>query len=46
VSTATGRVTVVGLSREVFREQVSLRLANIEAAARRAPEVGGELVIE
>ena len=45
VSTATGRVTAVGASREVFREQVSLRLANIEAAARRALEVGGEVVI-
>jgi hypothetical protein len=33
VSTATGRITVVGASRKVFREQVSLRLADIEAAA-------------
>ena len=41
----TGRVTAVGSSREIFREQVSLRLANIEAAARRALEVGGEVVI-
>jgi hypothetical protein len=45
VNAATGRVTAVGSSREVFREQVSVRLANIEAAARRALEVGGEVVI-
>jgi hypothetical protein len=45
VSTATGRVTAVSDSRGVFREQVSLRLANIEAAARRALEIGGEVVI-
>jgi hypothetical protein len=45
VNAATGRVTVVGSSREIFREQVSLRLANIEGAARRALEVGGEVVI-
>ena len=37
--------TTVSASREIFREQVSLRLANIEAAARRALEVGGEAVI-
>jgi hypothetical protein len=45
VNTATGCVTAVGAPIEVFREQVSLRLANIEAAARRALEVGGEVVI-
>ena len=45
VNTTTGRVTTVSASREIFREQVSLRLANIEAAARRALEVGGEVVI-
>jgi hypothetical protein len=45
VNTATGRVTAVGASLEIFREQISLRLANIEAAARRALEVGGEVVI-
>jgi hypothetical protein len=45
VNTATGHVTTVSDSPEVFREQVSLRLANIEAAARRALETGGEVVI-
>lgn len=45
VNTATGHVTAVSDSPEVFREQVSTRLANIEAAARRALEVGGEVVI-
>ena len=45
VNTTTGRVTTVSASREIFREQVSLRLANIEAAALRALEVGGEVVI-
>jgi hypothetical protein len=45
VNTVTGRVTAVGSSREIFREEVSLRLANIEAAAHRAMEVGGEVVI-
>jgi hypothetical protein len=45
VNTVTGSVTAVGSSREIFREQVSLRLANIEAAARRAMEVGGEVII-
>jgi len=45
VNMGTGRVTVMSDSPEVFREQVSLRLANIEAAARRALEAGGELVI-
>jgi hypothetical protein len=45
VNIATGHVTAVSKSREVFQNQVSLRLANIEAAARRALEIGGELVI-
>jgi hypothetical protein len=45
VNTATGIVTAVSESREVFREHVSLRLASIEAAARRALEIGGEVVI-
>ena len=45
VNTATGHVTAVSDSPEVFREQVSLRLASIEAAARRALEIGGEVVI-
>lgn len=45
VNTGTGRLTAVGASREIFREHVSLCLASIEAAARRALEVGGEVVI-
>jgi hypothetical protein len=45
VNTATGRVTAAQDSPEVFREQVSLRLANIEAAARRALDTGGEVTI-
>ena len=45
VNTVTGRVTAVSDSTEVFREQVSLHLANIESAARRALELGGEVVI-
>ena len=46
VNTEAGSATVVAASsREAFREQVSLRLANIEAAARRALEVGGEVII-
>ena len=45
VNTATGRVTAVSDSPEVFRKQVSLRLANIEFAARHALELGGEVVI-
>jgi hypothetical protein len=45
VNTATGIVTAVSESREVFREHVSLRLASIKAAARHAPEIGGEVVI-
>ncbi len=45
VDRAAGRVIAVSASREIFREQVALRLANIEAAARRALEVGGEVVI-
>lgn len=46
VDMASGRVTAVSGSAEVFREQVSLRLANIEAAARRALDIGGEMLIE
>ncbi len=45
VNTTTGRITTVSATREIFLEQVSLRLANIEAAARRALQVGGEVVI-
>lgn len=45
VNMATGLVSAVSDSPEVFLEHVSLRLANIEAAARRALEIGGELVI-
>lgn len=45
VDTAAHRVIAVPASREIFREQVSLRLASIEAAARRALEAGGEVVI-
>lgn len=45
VNTAMGRVTAVSDSPEVFREQVSLRLANVESAARCALELGGEVVI-
>lgn len=45
VSTATGSVTAVAGSPEVFRGQVSLHLANIEAAARHALEIGGYVVI-
>lgn len=45
VDTATGRVITVSESHEVFREQLALRLANIEAVARRALEIGGEVVI-
>ena len=46
IDTATGRTVAVSGSREAFREQISLRLSNIEAAARRALAVGGEIVIE
>jgi hypothetical protein len=46
VNTATGRrVTAVADSPEIFRDQAGLRLANIEAAARRALKTGGEAVI-
>jgi hypothetical protein len=45
VNMATGHITAVSESREAFREQVSLRLANIEAAARRALGIGGKVVI-
>jgi hypothetical protein len=45
INTATGRVTAVSDSHEIFREQVSMRLANIEAAAYRALEIGGDVVI-
>lgn len=45
VNTAAGRGTAVSESREIFREQLSMRLANIEAAARRALEIGGGVVI-
>ncbi len=45
VNTGTGSVTAVSESRKVFREHVSLRLANIEAAARRALDIGGEVII-
>jgi hypothetical protein len=45
VDTAGGRGTAVSDSRRIFREQVSMRLANIEAAAGRALEIGGDVVI-
>lgn len=45
VNAATGRATVTPESPEVFREQASPRLANIQAAARRAPEARGGVVI-
>jgi hypothetical protein len=45
VSMATGSVAAVGASREAFREQVALRLANIEAVADRALLCGGDVVI-
>jgi hypothetical protein len=45
VDLASGSVTAVAGSREVFREQVSQRLANIEAAASRALFLGGEVIV-
>jgi hypothetical protein len=45
VDTAAGRVVAISASHEVFRQQVSLRLANIEAVARWALDVGGEVII-
>ena len=46
IDTATGRTVAASRSREAFRELVSLRLSNIEAAARRALAIGGDIVIE
>lgn len=45
VNMVTGLVAAMSDSPEVFREHISLCLANIEAAARRALEIGGEVVI-
>ena len=40
---ASGQVVSPAASGEVFRELVSLHLANIEDAAQRAAQVGGEV---
>jgi hypothetical protein len=45
VDTATGQVFRASASREVFRQLVSLDLANIEDAAKRAAQAGGQVVI-
>jgi hypothetical protein len=45
VNMVTGLVAAVSDSPQVFREHISLRLANIEAVARRALEIGGGVVI-
>jgi hypothetical protein len=45
VDMATGQVTRAAASREVFGQLVSLHLANIEDAAQRAAQAGGEVVI-
>lgn len=45
VNMATGLVAAVSDSPQVFREHVSLCLANVEAAAPRALEIGGEVVM-
>lgn len=45
VNMVTGVVAAMSDSPDVFRERISLCLANIEAAARRALEIGGEVVI-
>ena len=45
VDVASGQVISRAASDEVFRELVSLHLANIEDAARRAAQVGGEIRI-
>jgi len=45
VNMGTGTMTAIGSSHVVLREQVSLRRANIEVAARRALRVHGELAM-
>jgi hypothetical protein len=44
VDMGTGQVTSAAASREVFRQLVSVHLANIEDAAQRAAQAGGEVV--
>jgi hypothetical protein len=45
VNTATGQVTSPAASPETFRQLVSARLANIEDAAQRAAQAGGQIEI-
>jgi hypothetical protein len=45
VDMATGTVTSPGASRKAFQQIVSLHRANIEDAAQRAAQAGGEVVI-
>lgn len=45
VGTAPGQVVQASAAREVFRDLVSQRLANIEDAARRVATAGGAVVI-
>jgi len=45
VDMGTGQVTSAAALGEVFRQLVSVHLANIEDAAQRAAQAGGEVVI-
>jgi hypothetical protein len=45
VNLATGQVIRAAASPDVFRQLVSLHLANIEDAAQRAAQAGGDVVI-
>jgi hypothetical protein len=45
VGNAPGQVVKASASREVFRQLVSQHMANIENAAQRAAQAGGEVVI-